>query len=215
MLKTEKVDVILEEINGILAKLEQAEQSHSLQLEKVHPSFRASALNLIHYRSLRSTDLRSLQRKLGNLSLSRLAKAEGHVKASLLATQTILGALKGVPPGQRDKSTFSIKKGRKILNSHTKELLGFRSKGRRVRIMVTLPTEAASNYSLVESLLASGMNTARINCAHDSPMEWLMMIENLHKAKLRLKKICKISMDLAGPKIRTGDMIQGPPGQTF
>ncbi|MEM7109520.1 MAG: pyruvate kinase, partial [Bacteroidota bacterium] len=109
----------------------------------------------------------------------------------------------------------SIKKARKLLTTQTKELLGYRSKGRRVRIMVTLPSDAAHNYDLVHGLLESGMNTARINCAHDSPTEWKKMIEHLNLAKKRLKKNCKVSMDLAGPKIRTGAIEPGPKVRRF
>ena len=39
--------------------------------------------------------------------------------------------------------------------------------------MVTLPTEAALDYSLVSSLLEKGMACARINCVHDDPVIWV------------------------------------------
>jgi pyruvate kinase len=63
---------------------------------------------------------------------------------------------------------------------------------------------------MVNSLVACGMNTARINCAHDGPVEWLKMIENVRQANIKNRKNCKISMDLAGPKIRTGNIQPGP-----
>lgn len=81
--------------------------------------------------------------------------------------------------------------------------------------MVTLPSDAAHNYDLVHGLLESGMNTARINCAHDGPEEWKKMVEHLAVAKKRLNKNCKISMDLAGPKIRTGAIEAGPKVRRF
>jgi pyruvate kinase len=33
--------------------------------------------------------------------------------------------------------------------------------------MVTLPSEAVSNASMLRELVAQGMNCVRINCAHD------------------------------------------------
>jgi pyruvate kinase len=54
------------------------------------------------------------------------------------------------------------------------------------------------------------MNCARINCAHDHPDIWARMIENIHTANEKLHKKCKIAMDLAGPKLRSGQMIPGP-----
>jgi pyruvate kinase len=76
--------------------------------------------------------------------------------------------------------------------------------------MVTLPTEAAEDKKLVRKLISSGMNSARINCAHDDPETWKKMIEYINKAKRKTGRNCKICMDLGGPKLRTGLMKPGP-----
>ena len=55
--------------------------------------------------------------------------------------------------------------GRRLLAEHTEALLGAATPGRSVRIMVTMPGEAAGNYALVHELLQQGMNCMRINCA--------------------------------------------------
>ena len=39
---------------------------------------------------------------------------------------------------------------------------------RKTRIMVTRPSEAAIDPSLIRGLLEKGMNIMRINCAHDN-----------------------------------------------
>lgn len=44
----------------------------------------------------------------------------------------------------------------------------------------------------------------RINCAHDNQQAWSAMIRNLRKAEAETGKRCKIEMDVAGPKLRTG-----------
>jgi pyruvate kinase len=54
------------------------------------------------------------------------------------------------------------------------------------------------------------MNCARINCAHDDAESWAKMIHNVQTANAQLKKNCKITMDLGGPKLRTGPMQAGP-----
>jgi pyruvate kinase len=51
-------------------------------------------------------------------------------------------------------------------------------------------------------MLNEGMSVARINCAHDNPEVWLMMIMVLKKAIAKTGRNCKIYMDLGGPKIR-------------
>jgi pyruvate kinase len=72
--------------------------------------------------------------------------------------------------------------------------------------MVTLPTEAGKSDQLVGSLLAKGMNCARINCAHDDPSVWLAMIDNVRRASAATGRPCRILMDLAGHKLRTGNL---------
>jgi pyruvate kinase len=82
-------------------------------------------------------------------------------------------------------------------------LLG-KPKGRReVRIMVTFPTEAASDCAWVRDVIRRGADCARINCAHDSEDEWRKMIRNVRKAEKQTGRACRILMDLAGPRART------------
>lgn len=214
-IKVDKINPILEQIDQTLAALEQAEKDAQYWLEKVHPDYRKSARNLVHYRALRSFDLRTTQIQLRNLGMSRFANAQGHVKASLLNTKFILQGLLGQRPKKNQKSGLSIKKSKRFLINHTKELLGYRSKGRRVRIMVTQPTQAARDYQMVYDMVKNGMNCARINCAHDNPEVWERIIANVKKAAKALGRNVKITMDLAGPKIRTGAIVPGPKVRKF
>ncbi len=64
-------------------------------------------------------------------------------------------------------------------------------------------------------MIAKGMNCVRINCAHDSEKEWSLMIGHVRKAAKKLKKKCKITMDLGGPKVRTGLLKAGPRVKRF
>ena len=52
-------------------------------------------------------------------------------------------------PLQMPASELSFKKGENTLKSNAKKLLGYRSKDRRTRIMVTMPSEAAAQFELV------------------------------------------------------------------
>ena len=73
-----------------------------------------------------------------------------------------------------------------------------------------MPGEAADDYTLIHNLLQQGMDCMRINCAHDDAAAWLRMIERLRKAERSLGRSCRIVMDLAGPKLRTGPIEPGP-----
>ena len=76
--------------------------------------------------------------------------------------------------------------------------------------MVTMPSEAADDYLLIHNLLQQGMDCMRINCAHDDPTAWLRMIGHLRRAEIALERRCRVVMDLAGPKLRTGPLEPGP-----
>jgi len=214
-LKPEQLRELINEIDIIIERIQQAEEESKGQIEQVHPSFRKGAKNLIHYRAIRRMDITRLQKKLEDLGLSITGNAESHVLASLENFRFILKSLIKEEPDNKIMAGTSYKKSIKEQKKHAKDLFGYRSKARRVRIMVTLPSEAAHDYELVYDLIKSGMNTARINCAHDGPKEWKMMVENLTEAKNKLKRNCKISMDLGGPKIRTGAIEVGPQVRKF
>jgi pyruvate kinase len=68
--------------------------------------------------------------------------------------------------------------------------------------MVTMPTEAATDRNLVQSLVDAGMNCARINCAHDDPEVWQRIIAHVRSAAAELGRECRILMDIGGPKCR-------------
>ena len=102
------------------------------------------------------------------------------------------------------KSPFDFNTGQMSLNRRAETLLGVPAGKRSVRIMVTMPSEAATDPALVRDLLAAGMDVMRINCARDSPDAWADMVNNLRRAQRELGRSCKILTDLGGPKLRTG-----------
>ena len=180
-------------------------------LSEVHPRHQASARNLLHYVALRSRDLRPLQAQLAALGLSSLGRAESHV---MPAVEAVLSVLRRLAHTERAalhsrSEPVDVTAGERILDEHTAAVLGTRS-SRGVAIMVTMPSEAADDYTLVSSLLQQGMDCMRINCAHDTPEAWARMIGHLRRAEERQNRSCRVLMDLAGPKVRTGPLEPGP-----
>ena len=208
--KKENIREMLQQVEKIIEKAMKLEEQYKEQLEQVHPDFQQSARNLVYYRAMRSDDIRDLQKRLGWMGISRLAKAESHTLSSLFITRSVLTAFLNDEPAHIQPAGLSIKEGNRLARTNAKALLGFRAKGRRTRIMVTLPSEAAEDYQLVRQMVAEGMNCARINCAHDGPEQWKKMIDHVRKASEKLKRNCRVAMDLAGPKIRTGALKPGP-----
>ncbi len=205
-----KLENIGKQIDTIIKTAEELEKRYGPEIDKVHPLYRKSALNLIHYLALRCFDLDKLQEKISDSGLPGISHAEGHVMKTLLDIKSIVSCLRGVPLKTRRKGIISVKKGAKLLSRNTALLLGKKPGKRKTRIMVTLPVSAASDYQMISSLLQSGMNCARINCAHDDQMIWEKIIQNTRKASEKLNRDCTILMDIAGSKLRTGPIKSGP-----
>jgi pyruvate kinase len=170
--------------------------------------FLSSALNLAQYLILRRHDLRPLQAALMPWGLSSLGRIEARVMPNLDAVIATLEVIcgKDTEPFNRP-SVESFFEGDRLLRQHTEALFGATLPHRRVRIMVTLPTEAATDYALVKEIVRRGTACVRINCAHDTPAEWQRMITHLRRAEQETNGCCKVIMDLAGPKIRTGSVL--------
>jgi pyruvate kinase len=199
-----------EQIDEILYKAIELESKYKSELQQVNSIYKRSAQNLIHYLSLRSFDIDKIDEELRSLSLPTLSAVEGHVMRSLLELKNLLNILLDKDENIETRKSVSIKKSQKLLRKNTKLLFGYKSRKRFTRIMVTLPNTAAEDLSFVKKLIARGMNCARINCAHDEPETWRAMIENVLTASRQKNKKCRITMDLGGPKLRTGAMTPGP-----
>lgn len=175
--------------------------------------------NLLCYLALRENHLADLQLRLAEHGLSSLEMVESHVLFSL---EQLLKRLDvKIHDGSRDKNITDLcrinaAKGHSILTIRSNLLFGPSVEGRSTRIMVTLDSTDINQPELIEALLENGMDVARINCAHNSEIEWKLLIETIRIAEERLlqkrNKVgwpkCKILMDLAGPKIRVGPMEQ-------
>lgn len=173
----------------------------------------ASRDNLLAYLALRQHNLEDLQMELAEKGLSSLGRLEGQV---LITIERVLKHFKSQSHFEIvDEISSSLKKityqeSRNVTTKRSRLLLGRPRKGRSTRIMVTLDLESIHQPHLLEELLIHGMDIVRINCAHDTPKDWKMLIDSIRNAEERLVqrgqgigRRCRIVMDLAGPKIRT------------
>jgi pyruvate kinase len=171
----------------------------------------ASATNLAHYLALRRFDLRRVQDRLAEMGLSSLGRSETHVLANLDKVLGILHRLAGRPWQERkadEPAGYST--GARLLEGRAEALFGASPADRRVRIMVTMPSEAAHDAGLVGRMADAGMDIARINCAHDDADAWSAMARNVRRASRRSGRPVRVLMDLGGPKLRTGRVGSGP-----
>ncbi|RPI69038.1 MAG: hypothetical protein EHM43_03035 [Ignavibacteriae bacterium] len=178
------------------------------EIDRVHIGYTDSARNLAHYLAMRRSDIRELQEELTFLGLSSLGRSESCVMSTLENVIDTLHRIEGrentgvgsVP------TTVDARTGPMYLVDHARQLLGPTDAQRNARIMVTMPSEAATDPNVIHDLVDAGMDIMRINCAHDDADAWLAMIEHLRQAERVTQRYCKVYVDLAGPKLRVGPM---------
>jgi pyruvate kinase len=177
------------------------------------PRQTAAARNLVDYLGLRQMDLRELQDQLARVGLSSLGRSEGHVMPALDA---VLGILDRLLADSEDQAAAlstpdgSLAAGERDLAEQATELLGPEPRGRQTRIMVTLDGATLEQPALIRTLIKSGMNCARINCAHDDADTWTRLATEVRQAARELGRECLVDMDLPGPKLRTGPLAPSP-----
>ncbi len=170
-------------------------------------AFVPGAWNFAAYLAMRRTDLRPLQTALMPLGLSSLGRCEARVRPNIAAVIDALAAQCNEPPNRPPTTARAFFRGERMLRAETARVFGPADPGRGVRIMVTLPSEAATDGGrLIAALVDAGMDAARVNCAHDDAKAWLKMAAHVRTAERRSGRTCIVYADLAGPKIRTLDV---------
>jgi pyruvate kinase len=79
---------------------------------------------------------------------------------------------------------------------------------RRAKIVCTLGP-AVLQPEMLERLIVSGMDVARLNFSHGTHEQHAKTIEMLRAAQMKVRKAVAILGDLQGPKIRTGKLVEG------
>ncbi len=181
------------------------ERRFAADVERTNDAHRSSAGNLLHYLAVRRHDIRDLQLELHELGLSSLGRMEAYTLASLDAVLVALRRLAGrdVEAESAAPPAVDFATGRRLLQDHARSLLGPPPPERSVRIMVTMPSEAADDYHVVRDLVAAGMDLARVNCAKDDAGRWARIVEHVRRAEREVGRSCRVHADLAGPNLRT------------
>ncbi len=208
----------LEEIREQLLELRRQllafEQEQAALLAAVAAPYRASARNLLHFVAFHRHNHHrphqpSLQEALRRRGLSTLAGCDPHLLASLNGVIGVVECLCGTTAHSPDGDTgpgepiapVSFEQGHALLRRHSEQLLGSAR-----AVMVTLPAAATDDPALIPELVSAGMDVGRINCAHDTPAVWTALVGQVRTAAQAQERPCRVAMDLAGPKLRTGPL---------
>lgn len=78
---------------------------------------------------------------------------------------------------------------------------------RKTKIVCTIGP-ATSSYEMIEKLILSGMDVARLNFSHGDYESHKKVIKNIRSISKKLNKPISILQDLSGPKLRLGEVKQ-------
>ena len=196
-------DLLMDEMLALRSAVVTAAQPLLTRFRRGADADHAAVANLAHYLALRHHDLRPLQRQMMWRGLSSLGRLESRVLPTLDAALGALAAMTGRQCPTPPPTEAAFFAGELRLKQATDILFGAPPAHRRSRIMVTLPSEAATDPDFVTDLARRGMDIARINCAHDNNVAWRAMAANVRAAGKRFGRHLTVLMDIAGPKIRT------------
>ena len=169
-------------------------------------AFGPSAGNLARYVALRHHDLRPLQRKLARFGLSSLGRLESRVAPTLEAVTASLTILSGEARKVTHPSSGAFFAGERRLAAQARTIFGPADHEAGVALLITCPSEAADDPNFMMELAKRRIEAVRINCAHDDAAAWGRMVGHLRAASASTGHPMKVFMDLAGPKIRTGEI---------
>ncbi|KAJ0041853.1 hypothetical protein Pint_17685 [Pistacia integerrima] len=217
---------ILQKLKAIRLHVLASEQWNTSQLQLCHGHYLESATNLIHYLALKGLDIEQLREDLSSTGLLNLKTINSYVLACLNAgiqllenrNTTSLDKKENISVGsctqeilyQQQNEKFTVRAMRKKLLSNKELLLGSLRGNRTTQVMVTIGQEATESDTLISDILKAGASIIRINCAHGNPSVWSEIIRRVKRTSQMLEMPCRILMDLAGPKIRTGSLKPGP-----
>lgn len=203
--------VVRHELEAVCGEMVAAERRFLASRTDIPDARQGSAANLVHYLAMRRRDLRGLQAQLASLGLSSLGRAEAQVLSTVQSVLGLLYRLDGNGDRPPTLAPTAPGGGAARLRLHTHALFGPAPADRDVRIMVTMPGDAAHDARLIRDLLVSGMDCMRINTAHDDADAWGRMLSHLSQAREETGRSCRVLMDVAGPKLRTEAVEPGPP----
>ncbi|XP_075647587.1 plastidial pyruvate kinase 4, chloroplastic isoform X2 [Castanea sativa] len=215
---------ILDKLKAVHLHVLASEQWNASLLKLCHRNYLVSATNLVHYLALKCLDLEQLNEDLSSVGLLNLETVNSHILASLTAAIRLLETLKlnslntkeNIGPridtqnriDQLKNEKFTIHTLKKAF-SDGELLLGPLQHDKTTHIMVTVGQEALGSETLITDLIKMGASIIRINCAHGNPSDWSEIIRRVKRSSQLLEKPCRILMDLAGPKLRTGKLKPG------
>jgi pyruvate kinase len=190
------------QVSSLLEAIDREERARRKPIDAAAPEQKQSATNLAHYLGLRKQDVRRLQLDLAGLGLSSLGRSDGHVRDTLLRLDRWLSLAMGTASGLAPGDPLNRDRVEAVLHENTQALFGPRPKDRHVYVMVTAPDANEVTREWTDRVLRAGADLLRVNGAHESPEDWLRIVEAVRARAAALERQVRVFVDLPGPKLR-------------
>jgi len=185
------------------------EDAYAHALSLVHDVHKSRARNLVRFVAFREHARGELHDQLQRLGLDPLADAEWDVLHRVDTVLHRLGEMSGSCSGDSaPEESAAEADGRELLRLRTEVLFGPARRDRDVRIMITLPAEAADEADIIRDLASGGADCFRINCARDDRETWKRLIQHARECDIAAGHP-HIFLDLGGPKLRVSSCGEG------
>lgn len=167
------IDDLIGFLTDSLARMEACERQGAVYIDQVSPHYQESARNLLHYLSLRTHDLRPLQERLASLGISSISHSERYTRTNVQNVLTLLHLVNGATMEEAKAGGLGLHLGfprsKQRLQEHTAALFGPERHAGHTRIMVTLPSEAAEDDTLIDHLRQQHLTTKGLDtCCHST-----------------------------------------------
>ena len=118
-----KLTEVKNQIDAILEKMATFESTYKTQIENVHPNYKYSAKNLIHYLAFRSFDNTPFQKNLNDLGLPTSVNTESSILHTMLVYRTLINHLLKIDDTIPKQSFLTNKERKQLLRKNTNALL--------------------------------------------------------------------------------------------
>lgn len=160
---------VAKELDLLYRDLINAEFKNRQVAEGLSAGYRNSGINLLHYLTMRSRDLRKVHDFLSDLGMSGLRNSEGYVLRNITDVLRLLYSEIGEPwQPYADIAAITYKQSKKLLKQHSFSLLGKGQGGVKTKIMIDARRKRLDELpEVIKTLKPSIIHFDLMACGYD------------------------------------------------
>ena len=114
----DKLQEILVALDSVIGRMHEFENDHKAQLDRVHPKYSQSAMNLVHYLAMRSFNMNIFQDKLEEIGLPFNLESHNNILFGMLNLRAVIYSLMELELADEEHECVNNKKVKEILKEN-------------------------------------------------------------------------------------------------